>query len=68
MRCGIPSDELRCSLWKKIVESDGLSKKFPKLYEKLYLQEDKFKIKLKIKKDISRTFPQFEYFQNEQPG
>jgi hypothetical protein len=68
LRCGIPNDELRRSLWQKIVESDELSKLYPNLYQKLYSQEDKFNYTPKILKDVRRTFPQFEYFQEGNSG
>jgi hypothetical protein len=68
LRCGIPNDELRRSLWQKIVESDELSTLYPNLYKKLYSQEDKFNYTPKILKDVRRTFPQFEYFQDGNSG
>jgi hypothetical protein len=65
IRVGIPTNTLRFKFWKKFLKADGLIEKYPGQYSKLLTLDDDFgktKEENVIRRDVHRTFPQFEYF------
>lgn len=68
IRVGIPTNSIRCKIWMKFCNADGLLSKYPGQYAKLLDLDDDLHLHKVIERDVHRTFPQFEYFAQKSDG
>lgn len=64
---GIPNNSMRREIWIRLMEAQDLDQRFPGLYDKLANNPSTL-YESGIRKDVHRTFPQFELFEKDNCG